>query len=167
MSNLSTKEKQRLAHKGTSRKKLKIHISELTNKWPKEKWKKHPYYENIEVSNMGRIIEKDGDYFFEKVITTTPKGYCKVTIGKNENRKNERVHRLVAQTWIPNPDNKPEVDHIDGDKTHNWASNLKWTDRVENMNNPVTKSRISNAQKKKVNESYIKPLNIHIKHFED
>ena len=161
MNNLSTKEKQRLVHKGTSRKKIKLHISELKNfSEKKEKWKKHPYYENIEVSNFGRIIEKIGDYFFEKVITTTPKGYCKVTIGKNENRKNEFVHRLVAQTWIPNPDNKPEVDHIDGEKNHNWVTNLKWSDRPENMNNPITKSKLSKLGK-------ITHLNETVQHFDE
>ena len=166
--NESTKEKMRLAHKGTSRKKEYIHISEFDNFNKKtEKWKKHPYYENIEVSNLGRVIEKIGDYFIEKKINKNNKGYLWVTIGKDPNKKQVKVHRLVAETWIPNPDNKPEIDHINNDKTDNSVSNLKWSTRSENMNNEITKSRISNAQKKKVNESYIKPLNIHIKHFED
>ena len=162
--NEASKEKMRLAHKGTSRKKEYHNISEFEDfKWEKEKWKKHPNYENIEVSNMGRVIQKVGDKFFEKQYIKNPEGYLKVTIGKDPNRVSRKVHILVAQTWIPNPDNKPEVDHINTDKTDNRAENLRWVTRSENMNNEITKSRLS----RKVTESYIKSLDIHIKHFED
>lgn len=53
-------------------------------------------------------------------------GYRKVNLTKGNTRSTYRVHRLVAQTFIPNPEEYPEVDHIDEDKTNNCVENLRW-----------------------------------------
>lgn len=50
------------------------------------------------------------------------------------------MHRLIATLFIPNPDNKPQVDHINGDKSDNRAVNLRWVDALENYHNPNTVS---------------------------
>ena len=57
------------------------------------------------------------------------------------------LHRIVALKYIPNPEHKPEVDHIDGDPKNNRAENLRWVTRQENEMNPITRQRISKANK--------------------
>lgn len=77
-----------------------------------------------QVSNLGRvksldriIVRKDGISQFKKGIIKTPKinsdGYCSVTLSKNGNNKTFGIHILVAKHYIPNPDGKPEINHID------------------------------------------------------
>ena len=60
-------------------------------------------------------------------------GYLRVTFYKNGKTKNHYVHVLVAQAFIPNPDNKRQVNHLDGDKTNNHVSNLEWATPAENI----------------------------------
>ena len=66
-------------------------------------------------------------------------GYLLLTLKKDKKDKKFRVHRLVAHMFIPNPDNKPEVDHINTDRCDNDVNNLRWVTRKENHNNPITK----------------------------
>ena len=69
------------------------------------------------------------------------KGYLKVDLWKNGKMKHYRIHRLVAEAYIPNPDNLPQVDHIDGNKMHNFLNNLQWITNRDNVrkgrNKPV------------------------------
>lgn len=89
-----------------------------------EIWKSHPNLQ-CEVSDHGRVktkrITSGYDY---------PSCYKGVRVGKS----NYYVHRLVSETFIPNPDNLQQVDHIDGDKTNNNVSNLRWCTAKENTN---------------------------------
>ena len=71
--------------------------------------------------NIGR-----GQYHKELRQRENEDGYICVTVGKNGYRQKERVHRIVALAFIPNPDNLPEVDHIDNNKQNNDVSNLQW-----------------------------------------
>lgn len=64
---------------------------------------------------------------------TNKLGYNTVSLWSSQTNRNTRtVHRLIAKTFIPNPDNKPFVNHIDGNKTNNSVSNLEWVTPIEN-----------------------------------
>lgn len=61
------------------------------------------------------------------------KGYLRVDLCKDGVKKNFKVHRLVADAYIPNPNGYETVDHIDSCKTHNWVNNLQWMSRENNI----------------------------------
>ena len=65
--------------------------------------------------------------------SVTEKGYLTVELRKGGHRFKARIHRLVAEAFIPNPDNLPEVNHKDGDKTNNQVSNLEWCTHSDNL----------------------------------
>ena len=62
----------------------------------------------------------------------TGHGYLQVILRKDGQNKHFRIHRLVAEAYIPNPENKEEVNHIDEVRSHNWVGNLEWTTSSEN-----------------------------------
>ena len=81
------------------------------------------------VSNRGRVKTYLG--YYPKIGVNKSTGYCRVVL----NGKGFKLHRLLAQAFIPNPENKPEVDHIDGNPLNNCLSNLRWCTHAENMRN--------------------------------
>ena len=64
-------------------------------------------------------------------------GYLMVCLRQNGKQYLKSVHRLIAQTFIPNPENKPQVNHIDSDKTNNTVSNLEWCTAKENQTHAI------------------------------
>ena len=90
---------------------------------PVEFWKNHPDIDGIEVSSFGRVRSVKGNYY-----TNSPRsnGYLQVGFHINGKSVGKLVHRLIAQTFIPNPNNLPQVNHKDCDITNNNASNLEW-----------------------------------------
>ena len=91
------------------------------------------YKGHYQISNYGNVRSLKKDAFLMK--GGYLKGYKIISLWKNGTGKMFRVHRLVAAAFIPNPDNKPCIDHIDGDRANNHADNLRWVTAKENSNN--------------------------------
>ena len=94
-----------------------------------EEWKEISRNPNYLVSNTGKI-RRNG--FLNEKTPRDNDGYLVIDLYEDGKRKTARVHRLVAEEFIPNPDNKPVVNHIDGDKHNNDVSNLEWVTSQEN-----------------------------------
>lgn len=97
-----------------------------------EIWKKHPDIPGIEVSTLGRVRSVKGHYYASHL---NSKGYFTVGFRVNGKVVNKLVHRLVAETFIPNPDNLAYVHHKDDNKTNNNASNLELYDASSSNQN--------------------------------
>lgn len=90
-----------------------------------------PGYEGIYKANVnGQIWGEPRKKFLKPKINKY--GYHCLTFYKNNKKISVTIHRLIAQTFIPNPENKPEVNHIDGNKTNNCVKNLEWVTASEN-----------------------------------
>ena len=110
-------------------------------------------YEKFQVSNFGRILNLNY-YNTGKAKLMEPsydgQGYLKVHLSKNKETKDCYVHRLVAETFITNPENLPEVNHIDEDKTNNRVDNLEWKSHKDNCNHGTRNERVAKALSKPV-----------------
>lgn len=100
-----------------------------------KEWRKVKDNLNYSISDAGEVRRDDTDHI--KELRLNRYGYAVVDLYKNSKRKTERVHRLVANAFIPNPSDKPEVNHKDGNKTNNNVSNLEWTTKRENIDHAV------------------------------
>ena len=96
----------------------------------KETWKQIDDY-HYSVSSFGRVRNDLTNELKTPCIDNH--GYVKVDLYKNGIARRERVHRLVSNAFIPNPENKPQVNHKNGNKLDNAVSNLEWATPKENM----------------------------------
>ena len=118
-------------------------------------------YENYQVSNFGKILSLNYKNTGKAKLmnpSTNTDGYLKVNLWKNRKRKTCLVHRLVVETFLENPENKPQVNHKDEDKTNNFVflnkdgsvdkekSNLEWNSPKGNCNHGTRNERISKTQ---------------------
>lgn len=132
-----------------------------------EEWKPVVGYEGLyEVSDWGRvrsverivtIYSKLTNTTFQRTIEpiikkqhTDRDGYKMVNLKRNGKHATEKVHRLIAMAFIPNPDSKPIVDHINGNRQDNRVCNLRWFTPKENLSTPLARYHNSIAGKLRV-----------------
>lgn len=110
-----------------------------------EEWKQIADYPDYEVSNQGNVNSlKYGRKRLNIVKAHT--GYSMVCLRHNGKQSNCLLHRLIALAFLPNPENKPTVDHIDRDKSNNILENLRWAYRWEQQAN-TSSSGVNNKLK--------------------
>ena len=103
-----------------------------------EHWRDIKGYVGLyEISDKGRVASFSRKYAHKETIILAPnisdRGYALVTLCKNGKTKHFQVHRLVAEAFIDNPKNKPQVNHIDGNHLNNCKENLEWVTAQENI----------------------------------
>lgn len=121
----------------------------------KEIWKPVVGYENLyEVSNFGRVksLPRNSTVKYARILKshTNRYGYLHVNLYKNNKRKDFLVHRLVAEAFIPNPDNLPVVNHKDENPSNNFSTNLEWCTYEYNINYGTSQQRKSHKLSKPV-----------------
>lgn len=99
-------------------------------------------YKNYDVYEDGMIVNKRSGK--EVKCVKKSNGYMQVTL-YNDTVETWLVHRLLAKLFIPNPDNKPCVEHINADRSDNRLCNIRWATYTENNNNPITLERKSKS----------------------
>lgn len=136
-----------------------------------EHWKFIKGYENYMVSDLGRVksigrnekghfrnFKYDVSYYRKEKILKPHLNYqngklisCDVTLYKKQKAKTFLIHRLVAEAFLPNPNNYPVIDHIDTNPLNNVVNNLKWCTQSDNCKNPLTlKKNKLNHKKQKI-----------------
>lgn len=96
-----------------------------------EIWKNVPHDPRYRVSNMGRFKGMRSERLIKGTVGGAGRGYLIVSLGESKSRF--RLHRLIAEAFVPNPQGKPHVNHISGDTLDNRAENLEWVTHWENI----------------------------------
>jgi len=125
------------------------------------------YYGIYQVSDFGNIkalpkhinyIDGRVRFYPEKILKPRldGKGYCFVTLHKDDTKEQLRVHRVVAIEFLENTENKPCVNHKDSNRTNNMVDNLEWVTHSENTIHAISTGRIYNPSKKITKEDSLK-----------
>lgn len=141
-----------------------------------EIWKDIEGFEGVyQISNYGRVKslrKKCGTIIKEesmRKLSLTRDGYYKVRLIRGDKDVTTRVHRLVAKAFIPNPENKETVNHIDGNKLNNHVDNLEWSTRHEQLQHAYdlglkkphrgaknSQAKLTNEQAEEIRRTYVK-----------
>jgi len=128
-----------------------------------EIWKDIKGYEGLyQVSNLGRVKSLERKVPFRNTFKTIKERvlkycydgnhYAYISLIKNGEKKNKTVHRLVAEAFIPNPNNLPQVNHIDENKENNKLINLEWCDSLHNLLHSNVIKKGNNSRKKAIQQ---------------
>ena len=112
-----------------------------------EIWKTIKDFPNYSVSNTGHVRNNDTGKILKPLNLN---GYCQVGLHYNNNHKKCLIHRLVAQAFIPNPNNYPIVNHKDEIKNNNCVENLEWCTQLYNNQYGTGKDRMIKAQPNRI-----------------
>ena len=130
-----------------------------------EEWKDIPAYQGkYQVSNLGNVKSLNYNRTGEEKILKPVKGrdnYLHVYLCKNGKQKNIKIHRLVAEAFIPKIDGKEFVDHIDGNRQNNNVNNLRWCTQAENNSFDLARKHMSEAKQGRKNYMYGKTGKLH------
>lgn len=139
---LSKKSNSRIVDLCKNGKYKSIHVDVLVNKlFPKEfkeliGSRPHPIYKDLYIKENGTIYSvkkyNGSIYYVNEMSPSISGGYNIICYNKNNIKKNLFIHRLVAETFIPNPNNYPQVNHKDENKLNNCVDNLEWCDSIYN-----------------------------------
>jgi len=108
-----------------------------------EEWKEITDYPNYEISNLGNVRNKTTNNLLKKEIT---RDYYHIQLWKKGKRKHFRIHRLIAEAFIPNPNSLLEIDHIDRNRKNNSLDNLRWVSSSQNGYNRNMKTQNSTSK---------------------
>lgn len=107
-------------------------------------------YEGLySASKSGKIFSHKSNKFLSQGNPNSRWGYTYVHLIKDGNQKSCSVHRLIAKTFIPNPNNLPCVNHIDGNKNNNCVDNLEWCTQKENVAHCIASGKFSKMKSRK------------------
>lgn len=101
-----------------------------------EEWRDVIGYEsNYQVSSFGQVRSKPRQKRPGRILKPNEQRYLCVSLSQNNAIRTRTVHSLVAEAFLPNPDNLPEIDHVDRNKHNNVVSNLRWVSKSQNQQN--------------------------------
>ena len=123
--------------------------AEIQETPPQPEWRVITHLPNYEVSTDGQVRNKKTG----QVLKTSPNGggYLSVRLRKEGKGHTKRIHRLVGEAFLPNPDGKPMIDHINRDRMDNRLENLRWATSSENNQNTGRRSDSTTGYKHIIN----------------
>ena len=131
---------------------------------PGEEWRDVVGFEGVYfVSSFGRIFRAKSKTHNATIVSPIPvkhkkQTYIHIRLNHYDKHRGTTVHRLVGEAFMPNPNNYPCLDHIDGDGTNNTVTNLRWCTRSMNNQNPISIRRQSEAHTGRAIDKIRKPV---------